>query len=99
MTPGKQVTVYIKRAEMFMDANSIPADRRVLTLLSSIGKETYNTLRNLLAPNHLRGTVWEDIVANLKTHFEPKPLVIAERFVLTDGNKRLRVCGNKRVGG
>jgi len=38
MTPEKQVTVYIERAELFMDANSIPADKHVLTLLSSIGK-------------------------------------------------------------
>jgi len=50
-------------------------------LLSSIGKETYNTLRNLLASNNPRTTAWEDIVSTLKTHFEPKSLVIAERFV------------------
>lgn len=59
--------------KMFMDVNSIPPDKRVLTLLSSNGKETYNMLRNLLAPNRPRDTVWEDLVANLKTHFEPKP--------------------------
>lgn len=73
MTPEKQVTVYIERVELFMDANSIPADKRVLTLLSSNEKETYNMLRNLLAPNRPRDTVWEDLVANLKTNFEPKP--------------------------
>jgi len=76
------ITVYIERAELFVDANSIPAEKRVLTLLSSRGKETYDTLRNLLAPNNPRTTAWEDIVSTLKTHFEPKPLVIAERFVV-----------------
>jgi len=75
------ITVYIERAELFMDANNIPAEKRVLTLLSLIGKETYDTLRNLLAPSNPRTTAWEDIVSTLKTHFEPKPLVIAERFV------------------
>lgn len=79
------VTAYIERAELFMDANTIPNDKRVLTLLSSIGKECYEILRNLLTPANPRDTSWADIVAALKSHFEPKPLVISERFVF---NKR-----------
>ena len=32
------ITAYIERAQLFMDANNIPNEKRVLTLLSSIGK-------------------------------------------------------------
>ena len=34
------ITAYIERAELFMDANNIPDEKRVLTLLSSIGKDS-----------------------------------------------------------
>ncbi len=49
------VTAYIERAELFMDANSIPNEKRVLTLLSSIGKECYETLSNLQIRETLHG--------------------------------------------
>ena len=79
------ITAYIERAQLFMDANNIPNEKRVLTLLSSIGKDSYETLRNLLAPANPRDSSWDEIVATLKAHFEPKPLTISERFVF---NKR-----------
>ena len=68
-----------------MDANNIPDEKRVLTLLSSIGKDSYETLRNLLAPANPRSSSWKEVVDALKAHFEPKPLIISERFVF---NKR-----------
>ena len=41
--------------------------------LNAIGVTVYSTLRDLLAP-------FADIVAALKAHYEPKSLVIVERF-------------------
>ena len=35
------ITAYIERAELFMDSNNIPNEKCVLTLLSSIGKDSY----------------------------------------------------------
>ena len=43
-----------------MDANNIPNEKRVLTLLSSIGKDSYETLRNLLAPANPRQFLGRD---------------------------------------
>ena len=48
------ITAYIERAELYMDANSIPEEKRVLTLLTSIGRSCYEILRNLLAPTSPR---------------------------------------------
>ena len=48
--------------------------------LSATGSKTYSLLRNLLVPTAPREKSFADIVATLKEHFEPKPLIIAERF-------------------
>ena len=41
---------------------------------------TYGLLRNLLAPASPKDKSFKEIVDTLKAHFEPKLLVIAERF-------------------
>ena len=48
--------------------------------LSVVGGNTYGLLRNLLAPASPKDKSFKEIVDTLKAHFEPKPLVIAERF-------------------
>ena len=55
-------------------------NKKVPIFLTSVGSETYGTLRNLLAPTNPKDKSFADIVAALKGHFEPKPLIIAERF-------------------
>ena len=40
----------------------------------------YNLLRNLLAPVAPMNKSLDEAVSTLKAHYEPKPLVIAERF-------------------
>ena len=48
--------------------------------LSSVGAKTYTLLRNLVAPKLPKMLEFEEIMAILKQHFEPKPLVIAEHY-------------------
>ena len=74
------ITAYVERAQLFMDANSIPNDKKVAVFLSAIGGKTYSLLRNLLTPTLPKEKSFEDIVSTLKSHFEPKPLEIVERF-------------------
>ena len=57
-----------------------PAEKKVPTFLSVVGGTTYGLLRNLLAPASPKDKSFKEIVDTLKAHFEPKPLVIAERF-------------------
>jgi len=44
------VTAYVERVQLFIEANGIPAEKKVAVFLSAIGSKTYSLLRNLLAP-------------------------------------------------
>ena len=55
--------------------SAIPEGRQCAVLLSVVGCKTYAILSNLLTP-----ALYEEIFTALKKHFEPKRVVIAERF-------------------
>ena len=74
------ITAYVERAQLFIEANGIPAEKKVAVFLSAIGSKTYSLLRNLLAPMPPKDKDFDELVSSLKGHFEPKPLIIAERF-------------------
>ena len=76
----EQISSYIERAQLFFDANGIEEDKKVAVFLSSIGAKTYALLRNLVAPKLPTELKFEEVTATLKQHFEPRPLVIAERY-------------------
>ena len=46
-------------------------------LLTVIGSAAYSVLHNLLAPESPKTKTYEELVAALRQHYEPKPLVIA----------------------
>lgn len=71
---------YIERVELFFVANSIANDKKVAAFLSVIGSKSYSLLRSLVAPAKPKEKSYKDLVAALKKHFEPTPIVIAERF-------------------
>jgi len=52
----------------------------VATFLTTIGSKTYNLLRDLLAPTKPSEVKFTELVKTLRDHYEPKPIVIAERF-------------------
>ena len=55
-----------------------------------IGSKTYSLLRGQLAPILPKDKSLKDLEKLLKDHFEPKPLVIAERFRFS---KRVQAAG------
>ena len=64
-----------------MIANEIKEEKKIVaTFLTSIGSKTYNVLRDLLAPVKPSSVKLTDLVTTLRDHYEPKPIVIAERF-------------------
>ena len=71
---------YLERVELFFDASDIVDEKKVAVFLSVVGSKTYSLLRNLLAPDLPSTKTLAALVGTLKNHFEPKPLVIAERF-------------------
>jgi hypothetical protein len=74
------MSTYLERLELYFDANAVEASRKVAVLLTVIGVKAYDTLRSLLAPTLPRDKSFSELLATLKQHFDPKPLVIGERF-------------------
>ena len=74
------ISAYLERVELFFTANSIADDKKVAVFLSVVGGKTYSLLRDLLAPEKPQDKSLPVLFQKLKEHYEPKPLVIAERF-------------------
>ena len=55
--------------------------------LSLIGAKTYGLLRDLIAPAKPKEKSLAELTKTLRTHFEPRPLIIAERFHFNQRNQ------------
>ena len=51
-------------------------------MLSTIGSQTYNLLKDLYTPDKGNTKSFEEILTKLAEHLEPKPSIIAERYRL-----------------
>ena len=68
---------------MVNKANSIAIffnKKIVATFLTAIGSKTYDLLMDIVAPTKPSELKFVEILAALNEHYDPKPLVIAERF-------------------
>jgi hypothetical protein len=70
-------SAYMERVKPFFTVNG---DKKVAVFLTVIGSKTYSLLRKLVAPTLPQEKLLEQLVTILKQHYEPRPLVIAERF-------------------
>ena len=61
-------------------ANDVPEAKQAAALLSAIGSKPYSTLKNLLAPDLPSSKSFEALKNTLKSHYDPKPSVIGQRF-------------------
>ena len=86
---NQKVSSYLERVELYFTANDIAAEKKVVILLSVISAKTYSLLCDLLAPTNPKEKSFDALVEVLKRHFEPKPLVIAERFTFHRRNQLL----------
>ena len=73
-----RITPYLE--QMALIANKVPDENKVPVFLSVLGGRTYSLLRDLLAPSLPEGSTYDELVGLLKNHFEPTPVVIAQRF-------------------
>ena len=48
---GGNMSTYLKRLELYFEANSVEPQRKVALLLMMVGTKVYETLRGLLAPD------------------------------------------------
>lgn len=58
------------------------------TLLSVMGATMYGLLRNLVQPNKPKEKTFDELLTVLNEHFEPKPLLVAERFHVNQSNQK-----------
>ena len=79
---SETVTAYLERAELYFDTNDVMDKKKVPVLLSNIGPKTYGLLRSLVAPKAPKEKTFAEIKTLLKSHFEPTPSVIVERYRL-----------------
>ena len=77
---NETLSVYLKRVDLFFAANNVPNENKVPLFLTVIGATAYSVLHNRVAPASPKSKSFEELVTALKLHYEPKPLVIAERF-------------------
>ena len=76
----ERISAYLERVELYFGANDIANEKKVAILLSVIGAKTYAVLRSLVAPDQPKDKSFAELKTLLKAHYDPKPLVIAERF-------------------
>ena len=77
---NESVTAYLQRVQQFFQANGIQTAKQVPVFLSMIGGKNYSLLWNLVSPDQPKDKSFDQLSEVLKKHFQPKPLVIAERF-------------------
>lgn len=77
---NKKIGTYLECVQLFFDANGMEDDKQVAVFLTVIGTKTYALLSGLLAPTKPREKSFSDLAQTVRYHFEPQPLIIAERF-------------------
>ena len=77
---SERISTYLERVELFFTANGIADEKQVPVFLSIIGGKNYTLLSDLLAPTKPATKSFVQLKAVLMKHFEPKPVIIAERF-------------------
>ena len=77
---SESIKTYLERVQLYFAANKVPEDVQVPALLSAIGAPTYSLLSDLFAPDAPGSKSLQVISEALRRHFEPKRVVIAQRF-------------------
>lgn len=85
---NETVTAYLERFQLFVTANGISDDKKVPTLLTVVGATQYALIRGLVSPALPKDKTFDELVALLKKHFDPQPIVIAERFHFYQRNQK-----------
>ncbi len=84
-------TLYGERMTHYFAANKVDdAAQKRSILLSAVGPATYKLLRSLVDSGDLASKSYEELVEVLKTHFDPKPSIIVQRYKF---NSRARAQG------
>ena len=82
-------TSYTERLQQYFAANDVDsAEKQRAIFLSACGAQTYQLLKNLLAPEKPTVKSFEELVELMKNHLRPRPSVIIERFTFHSRNRK-----------
>jgi hypothetical protein len=84
----EKFSTYYERVELYFMANGIAANKQVPVFLTVIGSKTYALLEDYLAPAKPKSKTLQELKDVLLNHFEPEPLLIAERFHFHKRNQK-----------
>ena len=86
-------TSYTERLQQYFAANDVDsAEKQRAILLSVCGAQTYQLLKNLLAPEKPTDKSFSDLVQLMKNHLQLRPSIIVERFTF---HSRIRKEGSQ----
>ncbi len=72
---------YVERVEKYFIANTIDGDgKKCAILLNGVGASTYRLIKTLALPKTLKELKFDEIMALVSLHFNPKPSTIVSRF-------------------
>ena len=75
------ITEYTERVEQYFIANDVTDEKKQTAIfLTVIGNETYNLLRNLLAPESPAGKTVKTLSETLIDHLKPRSIITAECY-------------------
>ena len=72
---------YVEPMNIFFTVNDIKTEKRAAVFLNFIGGQAYELLHSLLIPELPPSLKYEELMELPKEYYEPKLLVIAERFL------------------
>ena len=74
------ITAYLERFDLFVSVNGIAEEKQTSTLLLVLGLRHYSLIRGLVSPTKPENKTLAQLTDILKKHYDPEPIVIAERF-------------------
>ena len=77
----ERFSTYVERLKLYFDANGVSEDKKVAVFLTVIGPKNYALLSDFYAPTKPRDIALEDLIKTLEGHFEPTPIIKAERSI------------------
>ena len=77
---NETITAYLERFNLFVSVNGIAEEKQASTLLLVLGLRHYSLIRGLVSPTKPENNTLAQLTDILKKHYDPEPIVIAERF-------------------
>ncbi|KAL0818948.1 hypothetical protein ABMA28_008247 [Loxostege sticticalis] len=80
---------YCERLDMHFVANNVAEEKKLPTLISIIGESGYELMVNVCSPIKPHKKNYEEVVKLMTEHLQPKPSILAARYIFRQRMQRL----------